>query len=122
MPGTLPTSFLRPDLEGVGFVGWLTWDELRADAFEPIPRPAATYLVYRPAADPPRFVGVGTGGHFKGRDPNVAIATLEAAHTVYVGKADKLRRRLNVAPAREDERGLLGTSWRSTTAGGRSPT
>jgi hypothetical protein len=65
-----PASFLRRDLEAAGFVGWLTWDELRDGVFEPIPRAAGTYLVHRPSATAPSLVPVGTGRRFKGRDPN----------------------------------------------------
>lgn len=44
------------------------------------------------------FREVSSGGHFKGRDPTVAVATLQAvwvpgAPAVYVGKAEALRRR-----------------------------
>ena len=97
----MPRSFLRSDLDDAGFTGWRTWAELRASAFEGIPRPDGTYLVYRPSAAPPTFVAIGTGGHFKGRDPNVPLATLQAewvpgAHTVYLGKGDKLRTRVKL--------------------------
>ncbi len=95
----MPRSFLRPDLDDAGFTGWRTWADLRASAFEDIPRLDGTYLVYRPSAKPPTFLAIGTGGRFKGRDPNVSLATLKAkwvsgAHTVYLGKGDKLRTRL----------------------------
>ena len=64
-----------------------------------MPRPAGTYIVYRPSTAAPRFVKIGTGGHFKGRDPNEATAVLAAAwvpdtRTVYIGKGNKLRQRL----------------------------
>jgi hypothetical protein len=94
-----PRSFLRADLHGAGFRSWRTWQELRESAFEGVPRAAGTYLVYRPSAATPEFVAVGTGGHFKGRDPNVPVATLgvkwvPGAHSVYLGKGDKLQTRL----------------------------
>lgn len=95
----LPASFLRPHLEAVGFVGWHSWNELRAAGFELVPRTAGAYLVYRPSPTPPRFAPVGTGAYFKGRDPNVAIPVLKGkwvpgTHTVYLGKGHKLRPRL----------------------------
>ena len=92
-------SFLRSALTDAGFTGWRTWAELRASACDEVPRTAGTYLVYRSSAAPPAFAAVGSGGRFKGRDPNVSLATLKAkwvedAHTVYLGKGDKLRTRL----------------------------
>ena len=95
----LPTSFLRPALEAVGFVGWRTWDELRSDTFAEIPAAPAAYVVYRPSARAPVFLAANPGGRFKGQDPTVDAAVLEAkwvlgAHTVYIGKADVANRRL----------------------------
>jgi hypothetical protein len=78
-------SFLRPDLDDDGFTGWCTWAKLRAAAFAGIPRTAGTYLVYRRSAAPPRFLEVGTGGRFKGRDPNVPVATLRAKCRLALG-------------------------------------
>jgi hypothetical protein len=94
-----PRSFLRADLDDAGFTGWQTWPELRESVFAEIPRTAGTYLVYRTSAAPPKFRAVGTGRRFKGRDPNVPVATLKAkwvagAHTVYLGKGEQLRTRL----------------------------
>jgi hypothetical protein len=95
----LPTSFLRPDLEAAGFVGWRTWDELRADRFVQIPSGPGVYVIYRPSATDPEFLDVNPGGHFKRRDPTVDVAALEAkwvpgAHVVYIGKADVAAKRL----------------------------
>lgn len=99
MTDTLPASFLRHDLEVARFIGWRTWDELRAGALDDVPCAAGSYIVYRPSAAAPGFVEVGTGGRFKGRDPNVPITTLAAAwvpetQIVYIGKGDDLRQRL----------------------------
>lgn len=95
----LPTSFLRPDLEEVGFVGWRTWDHLRTTDFGEIPAHAATYVIYRPSAREPVFLKTNPGGRFKGKDPTVDRTVLEAnwvqgAHTVYIGKADLAAKRL----------------------------
>lgn len=95
----LPGSFLRAGLEAVGFVGWMTWAELRAHDLAVVPCAAAAYVVYRPSAHGPVFLDANPGGRFKGRDPTVAVDTLQArwvpgAHVVYIGKADDARRRL----------------------------
>lgn len=95
----LPESFRRADLETVGFVGWRTWDELRINDFGGVPHASATYVVYRPSAGEPTFLTANPGGHFKDKDPTIAVDALKAkrvadAHVVYVGKADVTSRRL----------------------------
>ena len=95
----LPSSFLRPALKDAGFVGWRTWAELRASQFAETPAGPAAYVVYRPSASDPVFLAANPGGRFKGQDPTVDPAVLEAkwvpgAHTVYIGKADVANRRL----------------------------
>ena len=73
---SLPESFQRADLEAAGFAGWRTWDELRADDFAAVPRAPAAYIVYRPSANEPVFLSANPGGHFKGKDPTVAVVRL----------------------------------------------
>ena len=58
----------------------------------PVPRGAGVYVVYRESLEPPVFPRVSCGGHFKGKDPTVPIASLQAAwvpaaHVLNVGKA-----------------------------------
>ena len=48
----------------------------------------------------PNFLPVGTGGLFKGEDPNVSIAELqnnwvEGTPVVYIGKATSIKKRLS---------------------------
>jgi hypothetical protein len=95
----LPKTFLRPDLEAAGFVGWMSWAGMRIDGFAELPRRPGSYVLYRDTADAPSFVEVGSGGRFKARDPNIPTATLArnwvaGARTVYIGKATTLRSRL----------------------------
>jgi len=95
---SLPVSFGRTELEKAGFVGWRTWDELRDDAAA-LPSGAATYVVYRSSSSKPVFLSANLGGHFKGKDPTVAVDVLKAkwvpgAHVVYIGKANDAGRRL----------------------------
>ena len=94
----LPASLLRADLERAGFVGWQTWDELRATNYARVPAGPAVYVVYRSRVEPV-FLDANAGGRFKGRDPSVAAEKLKAkwvtgAHTIYIGKADVANRRL----------------------------
>ena len=95
----LPTSFVRPALEAARFAGWRTWQQLRDSDLTDVPAGPATYVVYRPSGDVPVFADANPGGRFKGQDPTIAVETLHAnwvpgAHAVYIGKADKARRRL----------------------------
>lgn len=60
--------------------------------------PAVYGVFYK--GDKPKFLEVGTGGHFKGRNPNVAIELLEekwvnGVQEIYIGKATDLRSRLS---------------------------
>jgi hypothetical protein len=83
-----------------GFSGFLTPPILNQSAFHPIPEQPGIYLVVRDPSRPPEFTAQSQGGHFKGRDPTVPIATLEAnwvpgSAVLYIGKASvSLRRRL----------------------------
>lgn len=92
-------------LRANGFEGFLTADTLRRD-WTAVPALPGVYCVVTPDAFAPVFRPAGTGGHFKGADPNVSVATLSArwvpaSRMLYVGKAGAgakgrrgLRRRL----------------------------
>ncbi|MGH6921093.1 MAG: hypothetical protein ACREJ0_25725 [Geminicoccaceae bacterium] len=74
---------------------------LRASKLFGVPTIRGVYLVLTAGATKPRFLKVGTGGHFKQRDPKVLLTELEAkwvpdALVLYVGKAGTtLRKRLD---------------------------
>lgn len=56
------------------------------------PRVQGIYLIVRKDTSAPTFVEIGTGGHFKEQDPNVAIQELknnwiENSVVLYIGKA-----------------------------------
>lgn len=96
VPLDCPTSFpdqleLLSTLRALGFQGFRTVTDLRTDALDAVPAEPGVYLVIRARASPPRFLAVGTGGHFKGKDPNVPVERLadewvEGAVLVYVGQ------------------------------------
>src|SRR5690242_11754178 len=83
------TAWDRAWLEHQGFTGFVPFAALPASD---VPAGPGVYVVYRGSTAPPRFVEVGSGGRFKGRDPNVtgdrlAAAWVVGAHVVYIGKA-----------------------------------
>ena len=76
------------------FKGFKTISELMLDS-TPIPDVKGVYMVLLPKIESPQFIKVGTGGHFKDRNPNVSIEELERnwinnTHVVYIGKAGSL--------------------------------
>lgn len=85
-------------LQGEGFVGWVTFEEL-GGRLPRVSSGAGVYVVVRDSAADPEFLGANPGGRFKGRDPTVGLDALRAnwvgdATVLYIGKADNLRRRL----------------------------
>lgn len=101
----LPESFSRRDLQAAGFIGWQTWDELRAAELADVPCAPGAYVIYRPTVAAPRFVYPSPGGWFKGKYPTVDNARLRQewvpdTHVVYIGKADLRRQRRKVEALR----------------------
>ncbi len=81
-----------------GFNGFVKVADLRLTSGM-IPDNGGVYVVVRASDDLPQFLEEGTGGHFKGKNPNVAIAELQnnivkGSATMYIGKATNLRKRL----------------------------
>ena len=79
------------DIEKAGFVGFKTMQELFVDSSQ-LPTIKGVYLVLNLDKTPPAFMPTGSGGHFKGRNPNVSMAELKAnwvdkTLVVYIGKA-----------------------------------
>lgn len=88
----------RTWLEALGFSGFVTFAALRTLDFLPVPTDGGVYVLLRESDVVPSFLSVGSGGHFKGRDPNVEVALLErrwisGCQVVYVGKASKTSER-----------------------------
>jgi hypothetical protein len=85
-------KWLRDD----DFRGFQTWSALDLPQ---IPQCGGVYAVIRCSTAPPAFASVSRGGHFKGRNPTVTIPELQAkwvagVETIYIGKANDLRKRL----------------------------
>jgi hypothetical protein len=79
------------ELKKQGWVGFIRKHELFEDCTS-IPKIKGVYLVLRTLSTSPKFLDVGCGGFFKGKNPNVTIGTLVSswiptALVVYIGKA-----------------------------------
>ncbi len=79
------------DLKKAGFIGFKTIQELFVDSSQ-LPAMKGVYLVLSLNKQTPSYLQVGTGGHFKGKNPNVSIEELknnwvEKTLVVYIGKA-----------------------------------
>jgi hypothetical protein len=82
----------REELARDGFLGFSTVKSLRLTRCAGVPDQQGVYLVLRSGFVAPRFLERGSGGLFKGKDPNVAISVLQLAWVatamiLYVGKA-----------------------------------
>ena len=81
----------QEQLKAEGFQGFKSINVLQKnDIF--LPDKMGVYLILTPENFKLEFVETGTGGFFKGKNPNVSIAELEynwveAANILYIGKA-----------------------------------
>jgi len=88
-------------LKANGFIGFFSIARLQQERGL-VPDVPGIYLVVRPNDEEPQFLEHGTGGYFKGEDPNVSIEELrknwvESSHILYIGKAStSLRNRVGV--------------------------
>lgn len=81
-------------IKNAGFIGFSKMSELFVDS-STIPKIKGVYLVLNPNYRKPEYLQIGTGGHFKGKNPNVLIDELESnwvenSLVVYIGKAGGL--------------------------------
>ena len=79
------------DIKKAGFVGFKTMQELFVDSSQ-LPAIKGVYLVLNLDKKIPSYLQIGTGGHFKGKNPNVSIQELknnwvDKTIIVYIGKA-----------------------------------
>ena len=89
-------EFTRSSLEQAGFLGWVPLAAIRTSA---CPSTGGVYIITYDGLEPVSFAERSCGGWFKGRDPSVSREALLAnwvgsAEVVYIGKADRLKRRL----------------------------
>lgn len=81
------------EIKKMGFSGFKNIGELFSDSSE-IPKNKGVYLILYTKNTPIEFLSIGTGGHIKGKNPNVSVSYLkenwvENAMVVYIGKAGK---------------------------------
>lgn len=83
-------DFTVTQLKHFGFEGFVTIADLRVNNSAPLQK--GVYVVLRINADNPKFLEESTGGHFKGKNPNVSTDELSAnwipeSSVLYIGKA-----------------------------------
>ena len=81
------------DIKKAGFVGFKTMQELFGDSSQ-LPAIKGVYLVLNLDTKAPSYLQVGSGGHFKGKNPNITIPELKSnwvdkTIVVYIGKAGR---------------------------------
>lgn len=88
------------ELNDAGFTGFISVSELREGGLKMIPDFSGVYMVLRVSDVAPKFLATGSGGRFKGKDPNVPVEELKAnwveeTPVLYIGKATSLRKRIS---------------------------
>lgn len=86
------------ELKKAGFIGFKKMKDLFLDS-SMLPDSKGVYLILNHENRPGDFLTIGSGGHFKGKNPNISIAELKAnwvdnTKVVYIGKATSLKSRL----------------------------
>lgn len=89
----IPEVYDEESLAKVGFVGFRPIKECRRD-YTVFPKVPAVYIIIRRTKTRPEYLTVGSGGHFKRRDPNVKTDKLsenwvDNANVVYIGMTTK---------------------------------
>jgi hypothetical protein len=79
------------EMKKAGFTGFKKMSELFIDSSS-IPKIKGVYLVLNPNFKTSEYVQIGTGGYFKGKNPNVPLEELKSnwvdnSLVVYIGKA-----------------------------------
>lgn len=86
------------ELKKAGFIGFKKMSELFIDSTM-LPENNGVYLVLNIDNRPGEFLTIGSGGYFKGKDPNLSLNELQSnwvenTIVVYIGKATSLKSRL----------------------------
>ncbi len=81
------------ELKMFGFIGFKKMSELFEDSLI-IPKIKGVYFVLNLDSKPLEFLEIGTGGYFKGKNPNISVDELKSnwidnTIAVYIGKAGK---------------------------------
>lgn len=89
------------DIEEAGFTGFKTVAQLQNAGCSAIPESGGVYMILRAENIKPQFLAKGTGGYYREKNPNVAIAELQSNWVedtvcVYIGKATTLNKRINL--------------------------
>jgi hypothetical protein len=88
------------EFKQAGFIGFKEMIDLFNDS-SIIPDSMGVYLVLKPDNMSCEFLTVGSGGYFKGKNPNVSIEELKRnwvdnTNVLYIGKATSLKSRLRL--------------------------
>ena len=93
--------FQYDELIAAGFTGFKTVKQMNNGGLSSVTEAQGVYMILylSSSGEMPKFLPVGTGGFFKGEDPNVSIAELqnnwvEGTPVVYIGKATSIKKRL----------------------------
>ena len=86
------------EIKKAGFVGFKKMSNLFTDS-SMLPDQKGVYLILNADNKSGEFLTVGSGGHFKGKNPNVSLEELTSnwvdnTNVVYIGKATSLKSRL----------------------------
>lgn len=92
-------DFSHAGLAAAGYQGFVAIAEPRKMGISDVPQSHGTYCVLLPAGMQTRFLARNPGGRFKGRDPTLSQAELQAewvegAPVLYIGGSSNLRRRV----------------------------
>lgn len=96
----IPKEYNEDALALVGFEGFLKIEDCRKD-YAKFPELPGVYIVLRRNDQNPKFLSIGSGGYFKGKNPNVGIQELNdnwvsEAKVVYIGMTTStLKKRLS---------------------------
>ena len=91
---------IKEQLKDEGFEGFISVKDLKEDFKNGrVPKEEGVYQILRLSSTPPTFLQNGTGGYFKGKEPNVSIDELRSnwvadEPVVYIGKASELYKRI----------------------------
>ena len=97
----MPYDYTEASLVKIGFVGFQSIVECHKGHYAMFPKCKGIYMILRRSNLKPKFLQIGSGGNYKGKNPNVTIAELmnnwvDGANVVYIGKTDvTLHKRLS---------------------------